>query len=195
MANPLTILNALDQASIEISITAQSQLKGALEKALAALLPNVSLSSARRIAPGALPALEEFLSVSAGRKALGAIAKAWDPKSAGPSDLTEPEVAGLLIELIAGGREPYAPTQHSLAAARALPYGERADLAKGLSMLAPTKDLTALLRRWDKHGPSTGPDRSALLGRLLGLLEATEEPRPAPQTTTARSRKRATART
>ncbi len=179
MANPLSILNALAAARVEPSATEQTKLTKALEKALQELLPKVSLASARRVDRAMLSEIEDFLAVQAGRKPLTAIAKAWDPKAAPLADLTDAEVARLLIELVSGKREPYAPTQHSLPAARALPPGERAALSRSLSMLAPTKDLGALLKRWDKHWSTTGLDRAALLSRLHALLDGTEEPKPA----------------
>jgi hypothetical protein len=188
MADSLRILNAIAETKVDLSRTATTAVSKALNSALITAMKGMKLESVRLIDQSILPQLQQFFEEDAKRTELKAIAKAWDPSAAISEALTQQECAAVLVDLVAGRRDPYSLNTYSLYEAQALPETLRHILYLDLSQRAPPSHISKVLTRWDKHFMVADLSRTSLLDRLRALLERAVDPTPKPQTS-VRSRK------
>lgn len=188
MADSLRILNAVAETKVDLSRTATTAVSKALHSALIAAVKGMKLESVRLIDQSILPQLQQFFEEDAKRTELKAIAKTWDPSATISEALTQQEFAAVLVDLVAGRRDPYSLNTYSLYEARALPETLRHTLYLDLSQRAPPSHISNVLKRWDKHFMVADLSRTSLLDRLRALLERAVDPTPKPQTS-VRSRK------
>lgn len=167
---------------IKLSPSTSLKFNQALEKALALLLPALSLPDARQLSEdqrGELAfAIRDVLTLADLKK----IAKQWDPKRAIEVTSSQTEICTRLLDLLRGKSEPYFPISVSLAQAQGLNERDKSDLLKIIGGIAPVGDLRKLAKKWDKQNEKLLAASKPDLGRALtALLEGMREPLPAPE--------------
>lgn len=182
MVDRLTLLDLVIRSSAFDTSSREGVRKG-LDAALGAALPDLPLSAAKTLPPAALRDLDLMLRDSVDKKAVEALAKAWEPSRKPDAD-QKASLRADLSDLLLGRRPVYSPPKLGLDAARSLGATDRAAFKETVRRLAPNSDLKKLLTAWDKHlkpAPTTREDRVARITALLDGASPIAAPPRAPR--------------
>lgn len=174
MTSTLFVMNELyrriNDREIPVPLSRQIAIQKAVKQALATMLVEVPLAYARALGAPERTALVTALQHVLDADDQVALSKRWDPARSKIEKVDLPSLGADLAALLNGEREPYSGVSWALADARNFSPREMDILRVTLSRVAPTKDLKAVLKRWDPHLKPPA-DRPALAKRAVALLD------------------------
>lgn len=179
MASTLLVMNELyrgiNDRDIDVPLSRRLAIQKTVQRALATMLAEVPLSYARSLDTHDRTALMTAVQHVLDTDDQIALSKRWDPGRGKIESADVPSLGVDLAALLDGAREPYSGISVTLAEARNSSSREMNVLRATLSRVAPTKDLKAVLKRWDPHFETTD-DRRALARRAIALLDGAAQP-------------------
>jgi hypothetical protein len=141
----------------------------ALDKALTELLLALPFWAIQQLPPAVKADLVEMVRLI-DQKTCEKLATVWEPKRKLDTEL-KGRVKKDILALIEAKRPAYEPVSVSLSEAR---NGDRGSIKAILHSCAPTKDLKALTKKWDKNWKPGHESRVAYEERLIALIDGAE---------------------